>query len=104
MEPTFHPESLIHLRKKRGWSQEELARRSGLATVTVVKLEQGKAADPHVSTLARVASATGCQIETFLLARVVSVAPTAVVESEARVPSAPGSSARRNRTCGRGRR
>jgi transcriptional regulator with XRE-family HTH domain len=67
VERAFYPTSLIHMRKERGWSQEELARRSGLATVTVVKLEQGKVADPHVSTLARLASAMGCQIEAFLL-------------------------------------
>lgn len=65
-EPTFDPSSLASLRKNQGWSQEELARRSGLATVTVVKLEQGKVTDPHVRTLARLANALGCAIETFL--------------------------------------
>ena len=66
MAQGFHPESLIQLRKDRGWTQEELARRSGLATVTVVKLEQGRVSDPRVITLARLASVMDCPIDAFL--------------------------------------
>ena len=82
VERAFDPAALIQLRKQQGWSQEELARRSGLATVTVVKLEQGKVGDPHVSTMARLAAAIGCQIEAFLLDSQVSPASARVAVAE----------------------
>ena len=66
----FSAEYLVRLRRAKGFSQEELARRSGLATTTVAKLEEGRSADPRTSTLAKLASGLDCPIQ----ALVVSVA------------------------------
>ena len=42
----FSAANLVRIRKERKFSQEEVARRSGLATVTISKLEEGKSNDP----------------------------------------------------------
>lgn len=62
----FSPEALARMRKSRGLSQKELARRSGLATVTVAKLEEGRVIDPRASTLSKLAKALECPLETLL--------------------------------------
>ena len=87
MAQGFHPESLVQLRKDRGWTQEELARRSGLATVTVVKLEQGRVSDPRVITLARLASVMECPIDAFLQEPGTSPAETPVPAPPTTAPS-----------------
>ncbi len=63
MGRVFSSEALARIRREHGWSQEELARRSGVATVTVAKLEERKSSDPRASTLARIADALGCTVE-----------------------------------------
>lgn len=62
----FSAESLVRLRRAQGFSQEELARRSGLATTTVAKLEEGRSSDPRTSTLAKLAYGLSCPIEALL--------------------------------------
>ena len=62
----FSAEYLVRLRRARGFSQEELARRSGLATATVAKLEEGRSADPRTSTLAKLASGLDCPIQALV--------------------------------------
>ena len=47
-------------------AQEEVARRSGLATVTISKLEEGRSNDPKVSTVCKLSKALGCPIEALL--------------------------------------
>ena len=61
----FDAENLVRLRKERKLSQEEVARRGGLATVTVSKLEEGKSTDPRMSTVRKLATALGCSLEVF---------------------------------------
>ena len=61
----FSSENLIRIRKERGFSQEEVARRGGLATVTVSKLETGKNNDPRMSTVMKLSTALECPIEIF---------------------------------------
>lgn len=61
----FSAGNLIRLRKAHGFSQEELARRSTLATVTVAKLEEGKNTDPKMSTIKKLSKALDCPIESF---------------------------------------
>ena len=61
----FSAEYLVHMRKERKLSQEEVARRSGLATVTISKLEAGKNRDPRMSTVRKLAKALGCPFEAF---------------------------------------
>ena len=61
----FSADNLIRIRKERKLSQEGVARRSGLATVTISKLEEGKSSDPRISTVLKLAKALGCSVETF---------------------------------------
>ena len=62
----FSAANLVLMRKFRNFSQEEVARRSGLATVTISKLEEGKSSDPKVSTVSKLAKALDCPIEALL--------------------------------------
>lgn len=61
----FSAQNLIRIRKKRKLSQEGVARRSGLATVTISKLEEGKSCDPRMSTVRKLAKALDCSLEAF---------------------------------------
>ena len=61
----FSAENLVLMRKMKNLTQEEVARRSGLATVTISKLEEGRNNDPKVSTVSKLAKALECPIETF---------------------------------------
>ena len=61
----FSAENLVLMRKMKNLTQEEVARRSGLATVTISKLEEGRNNDPKVSTVSKLAKALDCPIETF---------------------------------------
>ena len=53
------------MRQKRGLTQEEVARRCGLATVTISKLEEGKSTDPKMSTVLKLAVGLGCTLDSF---------------------------------------
>lgn len=59
----FSAENLVGMRKERKLSHEGVARRSGLATVTFPKLEEGKKSDPRMSTVRKLAKALGCPDE-----------------------------------------
>ena len=59
----FCAENLVRMRKKRKLSQEGVARRSGLATATISKLEEGRSSDPRVSTVCKLAKALGCTVD-----------------------------------------
>ena len=59
----FSRQALVRIRKAQGLSQEDLARVSGLATVTISKLEEGRNFDPKASTLSKLAKALGCRME-----------------------------------------
>ena len=48
----FSAANLVLMRKVRNFSQEEVARRSGLATVTISKLEEGEATIPRLALFA----------------------------------------------------
>ena len=62
----FSASNLVLMRKAKNLTQEEVARRSGLATVTISKLEEGISNDPRVSTVSKLAMALDCPIATFL--------------------------------------
>lgn len=62
-EDNFSRRALQRLRKGRKFSQEGLARRSGLSTVTVAKLEEGRSIDPRASTLGKLAKGLGCSVD-----------------------------------------
>jgi transcriptional regulator with XRE-family HTH domain len=57
-------ESVKRIRNQRGLSQRELAKRAGLNTVTLVRLEKG-VGSPQVDTLEKLAEALGVPIVAF---------------------------------------
>lgn len=61
--PHFSGVALAARRRKLGLSQEALARRSGVATVTIAKLEEGRISDPRGSTLMKLAEALRCRVD-----------------------------------------
>ena len=61
----FSAANLVLMRKAKNLTQEEVARRSGLATVTISKLEEGRNHDPRVSTVSKLARALDCPVGTF---------------------------------------
>ena len=45
------------LRAKKGWSQQKLAEAASLSYATITKLEQGRAKEPAIHTLVKLADA-----------------------------------------------
>lgn len=54
------------LRQKRGWSQTELARKSGVKQSVLSYIESGKTKNPRIDTLAAIASALGVSVQKLL--------------------------------------
>jgi transcriptional regulator with XRE-family HTH domain len=52
---------MVELRKKRGWSQEELADQSGLHRTYISGVERS-VRNPSISNVAKIAAALGCAI------------------------------------------
>jgi transcriptional regulator with XRE-family HTH domain len=52
------------VRKRRGWSQRELAERAGVRRATIVALERG--GSPRLDTLAKLAEAFGVKVTQLL--------------------------------------
>ena len=53
------------LRKRRGWSQRELARRVGISGTHIQAIECGRIRSPRFITLEAIADALGCSRATF---------------------------------------
>ena len=51
------------LRKKRGWTQEDLARWTGYSRVYINRLEKGKVPNPSITVLRQMARLFGRTIE-----------------------------------------
>jgi transcriptional regulator with XRE-family HTH domain len=49
------------LRRRRGWTQDQLAEAAGVGPATVARIEAG-GAQPRVSTMTRIAAALGVRI------------------------------------------
>jgi len=56
-------ENIRRLRKKKGLSQEKLARLADISNNTLIKIEQGIAKEPTITTVSKVASALGVSID-----------------------------------------
>jgi len=54
------------LRKERGWTQEQLANRSGLHRVSVAQIEVGIRKDPDLSSRKKIAKAFGMEVVDLL--------------------------------------
>ena len=52
---------IAELREERGWTARQLARKSDLADVTVLSIEDGSG-NPTMATLAKIAEALGCKV------------------------------------------
>jgi transcriptional regulator with XRE-family HTH domain len=57
--------TLQALRIKRGLSQEQLAERSGLSTITISFIEQGRR-KPQLKTLEKIADALGVRVKDLI--------------------------------------
>jgi len=51
------------LRKKKGYSQEQLARQAGISYNTIVKLESGESRHPTIQTMAGIAKALSISLD-----------------------------------------
>ena len=51
------------LREDLGWTQSELARKSGVKQGVISDIESGKTKNPRIDTMAAIASALGVPIE-----------------------------------------
>lgn len=54
---------LKELRKKKGWSQQKMAERTGLSYNAITKIEQGLAKHPTLKTLIKLAEAFGIGLD-----------------------------------------
>jgi len=55
--------NLKKLRNKKGWSQERLARETGISYNTLIKIERGGIRNPKLETLIKLAKALGVSID-----------------------------------------
>jgi len=56
-------ENIRRLRKKKGLSQEKLARLADISNNTLIKIEQEVAKEPTITTVTKIASALGVSID-----------------------------------------
>lgn len=56
-------ENIRKIRKKRGLSQEKLARLADISNNTLVKIEMGMAKEPTITTVKKIAKALGVSID-----------------------------------------
>ena len=56
-------ENIRRLRKKKGLSQEKLARLADISNNTLIKIEQEVAKEPSITTVTKIASALGVSID-----------------------------------------
>jgi transcriptional regulator with XRE-family HTH domain len=56
-------ERLAKLREARGWTQQELAERSGVPYITIYRCERGQHQEPRVSVAAKLARALGVSLD-----------------------------------------
>jgi transcriptional regulator with XRE-family HTH domain len=56
-------ENIRRLRKKKGLTQEKLARLADISNNTLIKIEQGIAKEPTITTVTKIASVLGVSID-----------------------------------------
>ncbi len=58
-------EKIKELRLNKGWSQEELAKKSGVGRISIIRYENNERI-PQVDVASRIANALGCTIDELL--------------------------------------
>jgi transcriptional regulator with XRE-family HTH domain len=58
--------NLKKLRKRKGWSQEKLAREAGISYQTLIKIEQGRIKNPKLETLIKLAKALNVSLDKLI--------------------------------------
>ncbi|MBK6881197.1 MAG: helix-turn-helix transcriptional regulator [Elusimicrobia bacterium] len=53
-------------RTKKGWSQQKLAEAASLSYATITKLEQGRAKEPTIHSMIKLADALGVSIDALV--------------------------------------
>ncbi len=61
-------ENIRRLRKKKGLSQEKLARLADISNNTLIKIEQGIAKEPTITTITKIASVLEVSIDELVKA------------------------------------
>jgi transcriptional regulator with XRE-family HTH domain len=59
-------ETLRRERRRAGLTQEELAKKAGVGTVTIRRIETGMIEEPRVATLRKLAGVLGVQVRDLL--------------------------------------
>ena len=60
-------ENIRRIRKKKGLSQEKLARLADISNNTLVKIEMGMAKEPTITTVKKIANALGVSIDILVM-------------------------------------
>ncbi|MCK6544838.1 helix-turn-helix transcriptional regulator [Myxococcota bacterium] len=92
-QPSGIEAALRRARRAHGWSQRELARRTGLSQASISLIENGRG-DPQLSTLSTLATALGLELRLVPRGRALAdvapkahaIAPPISVLDEVRVP------------------
>lgn len=61
-----YSENIKRIREAKGFTKTGLGRKAGLSTRCIEHLEYGKALDPKVSTLIKIAGALGVKVEELI--------------------------------------
>ena len=72
-ENNYLSEKIKSLRKKRGWTQQELAQYTGLSFNVITKIEQGVIQYPNLRTLIKIADAFNISIDELIGRKVTPV-------------------------------
>jgi transcriptional regulator with XRE-family HTH domain len=83
---TMIGERLTRLRERRGWSMGALADRSGVSRAAISRIESGDTPSPGATTLAKLASALGCDVSDITGERPMPRRQVQVIEGGAAVP------------------
>jgi transcriptional regulator with XRE-family HTH domain len=62
----FYLKNLRKFRKKKGWSQERLAREAEISYQTLIKIERGYIKNPKLETLIKLCKALGTSIDKLI--------------------------------------
>jgi len=63
---TVLPKNIKKYRKKLGWSQQDLAIKSGLPLSIITKIEQGITTQPTIQTVTKIAKSLSVSIEMLI--------------------------------------